>query len=326
MNNTSNNDILLDAQNVKKYFPVHGGLLSRKVGEVKALNEVSFQVRKGETLGVVGESGCGKSTLGKTLLRLNKPDAGKVLFHGTDLFSLTNKELLPLRQKIQMIFQDPYSSLNPRMTVGDIIREPLDIFKMGTYKERMKKVEEMMEIVGMRKSHLSRYPHEFSGGQRQRIGIARSMVLRPELIVADEPVSALDVSIQSQILNLMNDLQKEFKLTYIFIAHNLSVVEYISDRVAVMYLGNIVELGNRNEIFSKPRHPYTNSLLASIPIADPKLRSKKTPLTGEIPSPLNPPSGCAFHPRCPYATEKCKIEKPILSSDAHQVACFHPLN
>ncbi|MBF0105409.1 MAG: dipeptide ABC transporter ATP-binding protein [Deltaproteobacteria bacterium] len=324
------NDIILTASNLKKTFPIHGGIFYRKIARVNALNGVSFSLKRGRTLGVVGESGCGKSTLGKTLLRLYEPDSGGAVFEGRDVFSLKPDALLKLRQDMQMIFQDPYASLNPRMTVGSIIGEPLNIHRIGTREDRKKKVEAILAIVGMRKEALSRYPHEFSGGQRQRIGIARALALRPKLIIADEPVSALDVSIQSQIINLMIELQREFGITYIFIAHNLAVVEYVSDEVAVMYLGHIVEIAEKRALFNRPSHPYTLSLLSAIPVPEPDLKNSRERiiLKGDVPSPIHPPSGCPFHPRCFKATEECRHAMPVLDDVAgdgalHKVACFN---
>lgn len=319
---------LLEVRNLKKYFPIHGGIFYRKIAQVHALESVSFSVKQGETLGIVGESGCGKSTLGKTLLRLHEPDGGEAKFNGTDIYSLNGKDLLEMRKNMQMIFQDPFSSLNPRMTVGDIIREPLEVFGIADKDERNKLAEEIIDIVGMRKHVLDRYPHEFSGGQRQRIGIARSVIVKPKLIIADEPVSALDVSIQSQILNLMTQLQKEFDLTFIFIAHDLAVVEYVSDTIAVMYLGHIMEIAKKELLFKNPMHPYTVSLLSAIPKPNPRERKKNIILKGDVPSPINPPTGCPFHTRCFRATDICKKEMPKLESVSegeglHKVACFN---
>ena len=322
---------LLEVTNLKKYFPIYGGVLYRKMGEVHALDGVSFAINQGETLGVVGESGCGKSTLGKTLLRLFEPDGGRAMFEGTNIFGLLRHELLEMRRNIQMIFQDPYSSLNPRMTVGELIREPLDVFHIGSREQREREVAKIIDMVGMRQNVLNRYPHEFSGGQRQRIGIARSVILKPKLIVADEPVSALDVSIQAQIINLMTDLQREMGLTFLFIAHDLAVVKYVSDRIAVMYLGRIVEMASREQLFAAPCHPYTVSLLSAIPVPDPRQRTQRIILKGDVPSPLNPPQGCHFHTRCFRASERCRLESPSLAqakagSDGHVVACFYPVN
>ncbi|MBN1114085.1 MAG: dipeptide ABC transporter ATP-binding protein [Oligoflexia bacterium] len=317
---------ILEVSGLKKHFPIYGGVLYRKIADVKALNSASFKLKKGETLGIVGESGCGKSTLAKTLMRLYEPDEGSIMFEGNDVLASKDKTLL--YKNMQMIFQDPYSSLNPRMTVGEIISEPLVIHKVGTKTERRQRLEEILEHIGMRTGMLERYPHEFSGGQRQRIGVARALALNPRLIIADEPVSALDVSIQSQILNLLVDLQKTLGITYIFISHDLSVVEYISDTIAVMYLGYIVEKASREELFRNPLHPYTKSLFASIPVPDPRNRTRKVMLKGDVPSPINMPSGCPFHQRCPVATDDCKHAMPDLKNisgigSEHLVACIN---
>lgn len=314
---------LIEIKSLKKYFPVKSGFL--KTGNVKAVDDVSLYINKGETLGLVGESGCGKTTLGRTILRLHEPTSGQILYRGEDI---TNENMLPFRRKMQIIFQDPYASLNPRMTVGDIIGEPLDIHKMFTdKKERQEKIYQLLETVGLNKEHANRYPHEFSGGQRQRIGIARALAVDPEFIVCDEPISALDVSIQAQIVNMLEDLQAERGFTYLFIAHDLSVVQHISDRIGVMYLGHLVELTSSKELYKKPLHPYTQTLLSAIPIADPKIsRTKKRMiLKGDIPSPLNPPSGCTFRTRCPYATDICSKEAPNLKEyeNGHFVACHN---
>ncbi len=317
------NEIILDAKNVKKYFPIKKGLLLRHVGDVKAVDDVTLTVRKGESLGLVGESGCGKSTLGRTLIRLYDPTAGSIQFKGEDFVALKGEALRLKRKNIQMIFQDPYASLDPRMTIGQILRQPFEIHNILEPSQRDKKVVELLETVGLKASHINRYPHEFSGGQRQRICIARAIALEPELIICDEPVSALDVSIQAQILNLLKDLQKKFNLTYIFISHDLSVIEHFCDRVAVMYLGKIVEIGSRDELFKSPQHPYTQALLAAIPrIGEGKKKIKKS-LTGEVPSPINPPSGCAFHPRCSQKIDICSKKLPQLAgSNGHQKACW----
>lgn len=316
---------ILKIRGLTKHFPIRGGVFATKQGDVKAVQEVSFDLRKGETLGLVGESGCGKSTLGRTLMRLEEPTAGSVLFEDTDLAKLKLGELFALRRDLQMIFQDPYSSLNPRMTVGEIVREPLDIHKWGSRNEREAKVAELLTQVGLKPEMTDRYPHEFSGGQRQRIGIARTLALDPKVVVADEPVSALDVSVQAQVINLMVRLQKQHDLTYIFISHDLSVVEYISDRIAIMYLGRIVEIGDKTTIFEKPSHPYTRALIAAVPVPDPEKRGQHQLIEGEIPSPVNPPRGCAFHPRCPFAREECKAAvpplEPMATGDSHLVAC-----
>jgi oligopeptide transport system ATP-binding protein len=306
--------ILLDVQHLTKFFPViEGSFFRRQAGVVHAVDDVSFSVRKGETLGLVGESGCGKSTTGRTLLQLYKPDSGSVLFEGVDLVKLKEEEMRQYRRRMQMIFQDPYASLNPRMTVGEIVGDPLLVYQEVRGKQDTEaKVSELLELVKLDPSHINRYPHEFSGGQRQRIGVARSLALRPDLIVCDEPISALDVSIQAQVVNLLVELQKQFHLTYIFIAHDLSMVRHICDRVAVMYLGSIVELAERNEFYHNPLHPYTKALLSAVSIPDPRVEAqrKRTILKGEIPSPVNPPSGCRFHTRCPIAQGICSEKRP----------------
>ena len=319
------NEIILDVQNLKKYFPIRGGLITRTVGHVKAVDGISFKLRRGETLGIVGESGCGKSTAGRTILRLHDITDGKVIFKGEDLAKCSKKEMRAKRLQMQMVFQDPYASLNPRMTVGNIIGEALLDHKLMSKAEAREKVLETMEICGLPTYSINRYPHEFSGGQRQRIGIARSLILNPELIVCDEPVSALDVSIQSQIINLLGDLQERNNFSYIFISHDLSVVEYISNRVAVMYLGNIVEMADKNEIFDNPLHPYTKALMSAIPVPDPTRKRDRIILSGDLPSPSNPPSGCKFRTRCPYATEKCAQEAPEYRDvgNEHFVACHY---
>ncbi|NWG33694.1 MAG: dipeptide ABC transporter ATP-binding protein [Chloroflexi bacterium] len=322
--NTRKGEILVEVRNLVKYFPVRAGLLQRVVNHVKAVDDVSFFVRKGETLGLVGESGCGKTTVGRTMLRLIEPTSGSVMFNGQNVFSMKPGGLKPIRREMQIIFQDPYASLDPRVPIGESIMEGLHIHKVGTPKERYEIMRETMKRVGLEDYHARRYPHEFSGGQRQRIGIARALALRPSFIICDEPVSALDVSIQSQVLNILKDLQQEFGLTYLFIAHNLSVVEHVSDRVAVMYLGKMVELTTREELFRNPLHPYTKALMSAIPIPNPRMKRQRIILKGDVPSPLNPPKGCRFHPRCPAAVEKCSQEEPQFKELApeHWVACW----
>jgi peptide/nickel transport system ATP-binding protein len=321
---------LLEVRHVKKYFPIRKGVLQREVAHVHAVDDVTFAVRQGETLGLVGESGCGKSTLGRTIVRLLEPTDGDIVFQGTTISHFGTRKLRPLRSEMQMVFQDPYASLNPRKRVGTIVSDPMRIHNLGSRQEQKRRVGEILETVGLSPEHYNRFPHEFSGGQRQRIGIARALALRPKLIVADEPVSALDVSIQSQMLNLLDDLQKEFQLTYIFIAHDLGVVRHVSDRIAVMYLGKIVELSPAEELYSRPIMPYTEALLSAVPIPDPDLAEKRERivLEGDVPSPINPPSGCRFHPRCRYATDICKqVEPPLVDyGNGHLAACHHPLN
>ncbi|MEZ4677740.1 MAG: dipeptide ABC transporter ATP-binding protein [Caldilineaceae bacterium] len=314
---------LLTVQNLKTYFPIRAGVLQRVVAHVKAVDDVSFSIREGETFGLVGESGCGKTTVSRTILRLQEATSGTVFFDGEDVFAKRGSELKAMRRQIQIVFQDPYSSLDPRMPVGDIIAEGLQIHGMSNQRERNKIVQEMLDKVGLNPYHASRYPHEFSGGQRQRIGIARALALQPRFIVCDEPVSALDVSIQSQILNLLKDLQREFGFTYLFVAHDLSVVEHISNRVGVMYLGKIVETATREELYRNPLHPYTQALLSAIPVPDPRRKRNRIVLKGEVPSPVNPPSGCRFHTRCPLAIEICKQEIPLFEEKlpGHWVAC-----
>ncbi len=322
VNNNQKN--LLEVKNLVKYFPVRGGILQHVVAWVQAVDNVSFNIRKGETVGLVGESGCGKTTVGRTLLRLIEPTSGSVIFDGIDVAQLKGKDLKEMRRQMQVIFQDPYSSLDPRMPIGESIAEGLKIHHLGTAQQRFETTIDILRKVGMEEYHAHRYPHEFSGGQRQRIGIARALALKPKFIVADEPVSALDVSIQSQVLNLLKELQREFGLTYLFIAHNLSVVEHISDRVAVMYLGKLVEMTTREELFQNPRHPYTQALMSAIPIPNPTLKRKRVILTGDVPSPLNPPAGCRFHPRCPVVMKECSHEEPHFNEVGadHLVACW----
>jgi len=321
---------LLEVRHVKKYFPIRQGIFSREVARVHAVDDVSFAVREGETLGLVGESGCGKSTLGRTIVRLLEPTDGQVIFQGRQIGHLGARSMRPLRREMQMVFQDPYASLNPRKRVGTIVSDPMKIHKLGSAAERKRRVGEILETVGLSPEHYNRFPHEFSGGQRQRIGIARALALRPKLIIADEPVSALDVSIQSQMLNLLDDLQNELHLTYLFIAHDLGVVRHVSDRIAVMYLGKIVELAPAEELYTRPIMPYSEALLSAVPIPDPDLAEKRERivLEGDVPSPINPPSGCRFHPRCRYATDVCKqLEPPLVDyGNGHLAACHHPLN
>jgi len=314
---------LLEVRDLKKYFPVKGKWF-HPATQVKAVDGVSFSIQKGETVGLVGESGCGKSTTGRVLLHLIQPSGGDVIYKGNHLTRLSANELRVLRRELQMVFQDPYASLDPRMKIRDVLLEPLEIHGIGNKQERLKKVEEILEIVGLGGHYANRYPHEFSGGQRQRIGIARSLILRPSLIVADEPVSALDVSIQSQILNLLQDLQEQFDLTYLFISHDLSVVKHISDRVGVMYLGRLVEFAPKESLYAAPAHPYTQALLSAAPVANPEAKPQRIILRGDVPSPANPPSGCAFHTRCPHAMDACKTVRPELTAvdgQNHWVAC-----
>jgi oligopeptide/dipeptide ABC transporter ATP-binding protein len=327
---TTSNEPLLSVQDLEKHFPVTKGLLKRQVGAVKAVDGISFDVFKGETLGLVGESGCGKSTTGRLVTRLLEPTAGKVFFEGRDITHMRQGKLRPMRRDMQMIFQDPFSSLNPRHTVGAIVGAPFRIQNVKTDKGIKQAVQDILELVGLNPEHYNRYPHEFSGGQRQRIGIARTLALKPKLIIADEPVSALDVSIQAQVVNLLEDLQNELDLTYVVIAHDLSVVRHISDRVAVMYLGKIVEVADRKSLYSAPMHPYTNALLSAVPIPDPRARTERERirLTGDVPSPLNPPPACRFHTRCWKAQDICKTIEPPLEelASGHRVACHFPEN
>ena len=322
--NTGQPEVLLEVRNLVKHFPIRQGIIfSKQVGAVQAVDDVSFTVHTGETLGLVGESGCGKTTTGRLILRLIEPTSGDVIFDGKNIPTLPKDELRELRKDMQIIFQDPYGSLNPRMTVGDIIGEPLHIHKLARGPEKEKRVRELLEVVGLSAFHARRFPHEFSGGQRQRIGIARALAVRPKLIICDEPVSALDVSIQAQVINLLQDLQKEFDLTYIFIAHDLSVVKHISDRVAVMYLGKIVELTDKDELYRNPKHPYTQALLSAIPEADPTIKKERILLTGDVPSPINPPKGCRFRTRCPKVMDICRVQEPefVDSGNGHFCAC-----
>jgi oligopeptide/dipeptide ABC transporter ATP-binding protein len=313
---------LLEIRNLKKYFPVRRGVLQRVVGHVKAVDDISFSIPPGETLGLVGESGCGKTTVGRTLLRLYEPSEGSIRFDGEDITNLRRNKLRELRRNIQIVFQDPYSSLNPRMTIRGIVEEGLSIHKIGTRRERIDVVKDTLTKVGLDPSYITRFPHEFSGGQRQRISIARALALNPRFMVLDEPISALDVSIQSQIINLLNDLKEEYQLTYLFISHDLSVVEYISDRVAVMYLGEIVETATSEDLYANPLHPYTKALLSSIPQMDAKMKQERIVLEGDVPSPIDPPTGCRFHPRCPVAKGICRRVSPQpLDLDGHVVRC-----
>ncbi len=322
-----NNDILLEVRNLKKYFPIKRGIVfSRHVGDVKAVDGISFNIKKGETVGLVGESGCGKSTVARVIIRLLEPTDGEIIFEGTDITKLPQSELRKLRRDMQIIFQDPYSALNPRMTVSEIIGEPLEVHKVvNNSKEKQKRIQELLELVGLAPYHANRYPHEFSGGQRQRIGIARALALNPKFIVADEPTSALDVSVRAQIINLMQDLQKELGLTYLFISHDLSVIRHICDRILVMYLGKLVEIAPNEELYNSPLHPYTQALLSAVPIPDPEVaeKRKKVILLGDVPSPVNPPSGCRFHPRCPYVMDICSKVEPQLKeiNKGHFTAC-----
>lgn len=323
----NNNGNLLEVRNLKKYFPIKRGVVfSRHVGDVKAVDDISFNIKRGETVGLVGESGCGKSTVARVIIRLIEPTEGEIIFEGKDITKLSQNELRKIRRDMQIIFQDPYSALNPRMTVSEIISEPLEVHKaVNNNKEKQKRIQELLELVGLASYHANRYPHEFSGGQRQRIGIARALALNPKFIVADEPTSALDVSVRAQIINLMQDLQKELGLTYLFISHDLSVIRHICDRVLVMYLGKLVEIAQNEELYNSPLHPYTQALLSAVPIPDPEVaeKRKKVILLGDVPSPVNPPSGCRFHPRCPYVMDICSKVEPQLKEVKmkHFTAC-----
>jgi oligopeptide/dipeptide ABC transporter ATP-binding protein len=323
-----NSPPVLEVTNLKKHFPVKKGVLRRTVGQVYAVDDVTFQIGEGETLGMVGESGCGKSTVARTVLRLIEPTDGSIRLDGHDVTRLGKHDMRPYRRQMQIIFQDPFSSLNPRMSAGDIVGEPLQVHDIAHGKEKQKLVGEIFDQVGLRRSQMSAFPHEFSGGQRQRISIARALSLNPKLIVADEPVSALDVSIQAQVINLMMDLQREKRLSYLFIAHDLAVVEHISHRIAVMYLGKIVEYADKKTLFTNPQHPYTEALLSAVPVPNPKLKRARRLLQGDVPSPINPPPGCAFHTRCPYAEARCKVEMPKLVeiSPGHGVSCHLRVN
>jgi len=325
----SDNSDILRVEDLKKHFPIRGGVFSRTRARVFAVDGVSFSVKRGETIGLVGESGCGKTTTGRVILRLIEPTAGRVTFDGKDVFSLGKEAVRRLRRDMTIIFQDPYLSLNPRMTVAKIVGEPIKNYGLTRSKrETEERVAHLLERVGLRSEHLRRYPHEFSGGQRQRIGIARALSLNPKLVIADEPVSALDVSIQAQVLNLLVELQKEFELTYLFIAHDLRVVEYVSDQVVVMYLGKIMEFAGAKALYRRPRHPYTEALLSAAPMPDPKKKKERIILEGDVPSPINPPSGCPFHPRCPYRQKDCEAEIPKYREiePSHMIACHHPVN
>ena len=330
MSRENGKEVLVEVRNLKKHFPIHRGVFRRQVGAVRAVDGLNFDIYKGETFGLVGESGCGKSTTGRTILQLLEPTEGKVFFEDKELSALSRSEMRRARRDMQMIFQDPYASLNPRMTVGSIVAEPLEVHGIGDSQSRKERVQELLELVGLNPYFINRYPHEFSGGQRQRIGVARALASNPSFIVADEPISALDVSIQAQVVNLLDDLKAELGLTYLFIAHDLSMVRYISDRVGVMYLGRIVELSERDEVYDHPLHPYTQALLSAIPVPDPEKESERQRiiLEGSVPSPANPPPGCHFHPRCAYATEICSEVDPEFrnlgtANRPHWVSCHH---
>ena len=331
-NPSSEKKVLIEVRGLKKHFPIRRGWRNKQVGAVRAVDGLDFEIYEGETLGLVGESGCGKSTTGRLLLQLIRPSAGEVIMEERNLTELDEAAMREARRQMQIIFQDPYASLNPRMTVGEILEEPLTVHEWGDKEARLKRIAELLEMVGMNPAYANRYPHEFSGGQRQRIGLARALALNPKFIVADEPISALDVSIQAQVVNLLDDLKQELGLTYLFIAHDLAMVRYLSDRVAVMYLGQIVELGERDDVFERPLHPYTQGLLSAIPIPDPKAEAKRQRiiLDGDVPNPANPPQGCRFHPRCPIATELCTTDVPEVRDlgtavDPHLVACHHAI-
>ncbi len=322
--NDYSNSPLLEVRDLVKHFPITGGILLRQVASVKAVDGVSLQIRKGETLGLVGESGCGKSTLGRLILLIETPTRGDILLEGQSILKYSKSRLRNLRRQMQIIFQDPFSSLNPRKNVAHIVGEPLFVHGMKNRRKRENEVLRLLEVVGLKKEHMRRYPHQFSGGQRQRIGVARALALNPKLIICDEAVSALDVSIQAQVINLLQDLQEEFGLTYLFISHDLSVVEHISDRVAVMYLGEVVELADSDALYNSPLHPYTQALLAAAPVPDPKRKTERTILTGDVPSPIHPPPGCRFHTRCPYTQDVCKTEKPqLLDMGRNHLAACH---
>ncbi|WP_284141517.1 MULTISPECIES: oligopeptide/dipeptide ABC transporter ATP-binding protein [unclassified Virgibacillus] len=327
INQMNNREVLLEGRNVKKYFPIKEGLLSRNQKFVKAVDDVSLKIYKGETFSLVGESGSGKSTLGRVLLRLYDLTSGSISFDGVDITSIKPKKMRNIRKEMQVIYQDPFSSLNPRMKISDIIGEPLEINKIAEGVEKHNRIVELMELVGLDPTRMNHYPHEFSGGQRQRIGIARAIALNPKFILADEAVSALDVSVQAQVVNLLKDLQQKLGLTYLFIAHGLNIVRHISDRVGVMYLGNLVEVGEVEELYKRPAHPYTSALISTNPTPNPRSTKEKVILKGEIPSPSNPPSGCRFHTRCPFATDRCKNETPelVALSNSRSVACHYPL-